>query len=76
MTTPTSTDLTTPGHLFTEIVSGRDLSRFDEIVAPDFVNPNASAAPGRQGVRKPFESLLAGVPDLKAFADEVFIFRR
>ncbi len=29
-----STDLIKLGHLFAEIASGRDLSRFDEIVAP------------------------------------------
>ena len=29
-----STDHVKLGHLFAEIVSGRDVSRFDEIVAP------------------------------------------
>ena len=45
-----SSDLTKLGHLFAEIVSSHDVSRFDEIKSPDYVNHNAFAEPGL-GVR-------------------------
>jgi len=61
------------GYLFAEIVSGHDMSRFDEIIAPDYVNHNAFAEPGREGVRKVFEGVLAGVPDVKVFVEDVFV---
>jgi predicted ester cyclase len=68
-----STDLVKLGHLFAEIVSGHDVSRFDEIVAPSYVNHNAFAEPGLEGLKKTFGAILAGVPDLKVFAEDVFI---
>ncbi|MDR3510164.1 MAG: ester cyclase [Caulobacteraceae bacterium] len=61
------------GHLFADIVSGHDFSRFDEIVAPTYVNHNAFAEPGREGAKDIFRAMLAGVPDLKAFAEDVFV---
>jgi steroid delta-isomerase-like uncharacterized protein len=61
------------GHLFAEIASSHDVSRFDEIVAPDYVNHNAFAEPGLEGVKKVFAGIRAGVPDLKVFADDVFV---
>jgi predicted SnoaL-like aldol condensation-catalyzing enzyme len=61
------------GHLFAEIASSHDLSRFGEIVAPDYVNHNAFAEPGLEGVKKVFGGILAGVPDLKVFAEDVFV---
>lgn len=67
-----STDLTKLGHLFAEIVSGHDVSRFDEIVSRDYVNHNAFAEPGLKGVEKTFGAILAGVPDLKVYAEDVF----
>jgi predicted SnoaL-like aldol condensation-catalyzing enzyme len=67
-----STDSVKLGHLFAEIVSGHDVSRFDEIVAPDYVNHNAFAEPGRAGVKKVFGAILAGIPDLKVFAEDIF----
>jgi predicted SnoaL-like aldol condensation-catalyzing enzyme len=73
MTTPMSTDLIKLGHLFAEIVSGHDMSRFDEIIGPDYVNHNAFAEPGAEGVKKVFEAVLAGVPDVKVFAEDVFV---
>jgi predicted ester cyclase len=60
------------GHLFAEIVSGHDVTRFDEIVAPGYVNHNAFAEPGLDGVKKTFGAILAGVPDLRVFAEDVF----
>ena len=73
MTTPMSTDLIKLGHLFAEIVSGHDMSRFDEIIAPNYVNHNAFAEPGREGVKKVFEAVLAGVPDVKVIVEDVFV---
>ena len=68
-----ATDQVKLGHLFAEIVSGHDVSRFDEIVAPDYVNHNAFAEPGLEGVKKTFAGIFAGVPDLKAFVEDAFV---
>ncbi|HEY2706427.1 MAG TPA: ester cyclase [Caulobacteraceae bacterium] len=68
-----STDPLKLGHLFAEIVSGHDVSRFDEIVAPGYVNHNAFAEPGSEGVKKTFGAILAGVPDLKVSVEDVFV---
>jgi predicted SnoaL-like aldol condensation-catalyzing enzyme len=73
MTTSMSTDLIKLGHLFAEIVSGHAMSRFDEIIAPNYVNHNAFAEPGREGVKKVFEAVLAGVPDVKVIVEDVFV---
>src|SRR5215470_1686198 len=67
-----STDHVKRGHLFAEIVSGHDVSRFDEILAPGYVNHNPFAEPGPEGVKKVFGAIIAGVPDLKVFAEDVF----
>ncbi|THF58558.1 ester cyclase [Ollibium composti] len=68
-----STDPLALGYLFAEIVSGHDVSRFDEIVAPDYINHNAFTEPGREGVKTVFGAIIAGVPDLKVYAEDVFI---
>jgi hypothetical protein len=68
-----STDHAKLGHLFAEIVSGHYVSRFGEIVAPGYVNHNPFAEPGLQGVKKVFGAIIAGVPDLKVFAEDVFV---
>jgi predicted SnoaL-like aldol condensation-catalyzing enzyme len=68
-----STDPLALGYLFAEIVSGHDVSRFDEIVAPDYINHNAFAEPGRAGVKTVFGAIIAGVPDLKVYAEDVFV---
>jgi steroid delta-isomerase-like uncharacterized protein len=73
MTTPMSTDLIKLGHLFAEIVSGHDMSRFDELIASEYVNHNAFAEPGLEGVKKVFEGVLAGVPDVKVSVEDVFV---
>ena len=73
MTTPMSTDLIKLGYLFAEIMSSHDMSRFDEIKAPNYVNHNAFAEPGREGVKKVFEAVLAGVPDVKVIVEDVFV---
>jgi hypothetical protein len=67
-----STDHVKLGHLFAEIVSGHDVSRFDEILAPSYVNHNPFAEPGPEGVKKVFGAIIAGVPDLKVSAEDVF----
>jgi predicted SnoaL-like aldol condensation-catalyzing enzyme len=61
------------GYLFAEIVSGHDVPRLDEIVAPGYVNHNPFAEPGREGVKKTFGALLAGVPDMKVTVEDVFV---
>ena len=67
-----STDHVKLGHLFAEIVSGHDVSRFDELVAPGYVNHNPFAEPGPEGVKKVFGAIIADVPNLKVFAEDVF----
>ena len=68
-----STDQVRLGRLFAEIVSSHDVSRFAEIVAPGYVNHNPFAEPGLEGVKKAFGAIIAGVPDLKVFAEDVFV---
>ena len=68
-----STDHVKLGHLFAEIVSGHDMTRFDKIVAPGYVNHNPFAEPGLEGVKKVFGAIIAGVPDLKVFVEDVFV---
>ena len=60
-----STDDVKLGRLFAEIVSSHDVSRFDEIVAPGYMNHNPFAEPGPEGVKKVFGAIIAGVPDLR-----------
>jgi predicted ester cyclase len=73
MTTPTTTDLVKLGYLFAEIMSSHDLSRLDEIKAPNYVNHNAFAEPGLEGSKKVLGAIIAGVPDLKVTAEDVFV---
>jgi predicted SnoaL-like aldol condensation-catalyzing enzyme len=73
MTTAISTDLIKLGHLFAEIMSSHDMSRFDEITAANYVNHNALAEPGREGSKKALGAIIAGVPDLKVTAEDVFV---
>ncbi len=73
MTTAMSTDLIRLGYLFAEIMSSHDLSRLDEIKAPDYVNHNAFAEPGLEGSKKVLGAIIAGVPDLKVTAEDVFV---
>jgi steroid delta-isomerase-like uncharacterized protein len=61
------------GYLFAEIVNGRNLDRFDELVAPDYVNHNPYAEPGLAGVMKVFGAILQGVPDLQVAAEDVVV---
>lgn len=73
MTNATTNDLIKLGHLFAEIMSSHDLSRLDEIKAPDYVNHNAFAEPGLEGSKKVLGAIIAGVPDLKVTAEDVFV---
>ena len=73
MTTPNHADLVKLGHSFAEIMSGHDVSRFDEIKSPDYVNHNAFAEPGLEGSKKVLGAIIAGVPDLKVTAEDVFV---
>jgi hypothetical protein len=51
---------------------GHDVSRFDEILALGYVNHNPFAERGPEGVKKVFGAIIAGMPDLKVFAEDVF----
>ncbi|MDR3446678.1 ester cyclase [Dyella sp.] len=73
MTIPTTTDLVKLGYLFAEIMSSHDLSRLDEIKAPQYVNHNAFAEPGLEGSKKVLGAIIAGVPDLRVIAEDVFV---
>ncbi len=66
-------DLTKLGYLFAEIMSSHDVSRLDEIKAANYVNHNAFAEPGLEGSRKVLGAIIAGVPDLKVTAEDVFV---
>lgn len=73
MTTFAHADLEKLGHLFAEIMSGHDVSRFDEIKSPAYVNHNAFAAPGLEGSKQVLGAIIAAVPDLKVTAEAVFV---
>ncbi len=73
MTHSASTDLARLGFLFAEIMSSHDMSRFDEIKAPSYVNHNAFAEPGLEGSKKVLGAIVAGVPDLEVTAEDVFV---
>ncbi|MDR3489542.1 MAG: ester cyclase [Bradyrhizobium sp.] len=73
MTTAISTDPIKLGYLFAEIMSSHDMSRLDEIKAPNYVNHNAFAEPGLEGSRKVLGAIIAGVPDLKVTAEDVLV---
>jgi len=69
----TSADLVKLGRLFAEIMSSHDVSRFDEIKSPNYVNHNPFAEPGLEGSKKVLGAIIAGVPDLKVTAEDVFV---
>jgi hypothetical protein len=68
-----STDHVKLGHLFAEIVSSHDVSRFDEIVASGYVNHNPFAEPGPEGVKKVFWRDHRGRARPQVFAEDVFV---
>jgi predicted ester cyclase len=72
MTTSTI-DLSKLGYLFAEIMSSHDVSRLDEIKAPNYVNHNAFAEPGLEGSKNVLGAIIAGVPDLKVTAEDVIV---
>jgi predicted ester cyclase len=73
MNSATFPDLTRLGYLFAEIMSNHDVSRLEEIKAPNYVNHNAFAEPGLEGSKKVLGAIIAGVPDLKVIAEDVFV---
>ena len=68
-----STDAEQLGYLFAEIISAHRLDRLGELVAPGYVNHNAYAEQGLEGVKKVFGAILAGVPDLVVTPEDVFV---
>jgi predicted ester cyclase len=72
MKTPMSIDPTKLGHLFADIMSSHDVSRLDDIAAQHYLNHNAFAEPGLEGSKKVLGAIIAGVPDLKVTAEDVF----
>jgi len=73
MTTPTYIDLAQLGHRFADIMNSHDVACFDEIKSADYVNHNAFAEPGLAGSKKVLAAIIAGVPDLKVTAEDVFV---
>lgn len=73
MSAANSIDLTKRGYAFAEIMTSHDVSRLDEIKAPHYVNHNAFAEPGLEGSKKVLGAIIAGVPDLKVTAEDVFV---
>ncbi|HEY1782916.1 MAG TPA: ester cyclase [Roseiarcus sp.] len=73
MTAPVSTDLAKLGYLFAEIMSSHDMSRLDEIKAPNYVNHIVFAEPGLEGSKKVLGAIIEGVPDLRVTAEDVFV---
>lgn len=73
MNSAPSPDLARLGYLFAEIMSNHDVSRLDEIKAPNYVNHNAFAEPGLEGSKKVLGAIIAGVSDLKVTAEDVFV---
>ena len=73
MNSAISPDLAKLGYLFAEIMSSHDVSRLDEIKAANYVNHNAFAEPGLDGSKKVLGAIIAGVPDLKVTAEDVFV---
>lgn len=73
MTTANSTDIIKLGHAFVEIMSNHDVSRLDEIKAARYMNHNAFAEPGLEGSKNVLGAFVAGVPDLKVTAEDVFV---
>lgn len=61
------------GYLFAEIMSSHDVARLDEIKSENYVNHNAFAEPGLEGSKKVLGAIIAGVPDLKVTAEDVFV---
>lgn len=59
--------------LIEEVVSTGDLSRADEVIAPDFVehNPAPGQGPGIAGFRQVVGMLHAAFPDLEVTPDEI-----
>jgi predicted ester cyclase len=73
MNTQVTNDATRLGYRFAEIMSSHDVSHLDEIKSPNYVNHNAFAEPGLEGSKKVLGAIIAGVPDLKVTADDVFV---
>ncbi|MES0861962.1 nuclear transport factor 2 family protein, partial [Ruegeria sp. SCPT10] len=59
------------GHLFAEIASSGDATRFAELVRPDYVNHNPYVEQGLDGVIGFFGHFMQAVPDLKVTAQSV-----
>jgi steroid delta-isomerase-like uncharacterized protein len=48
-----------------------DLSVVDELIAPDYIQHNRNAPPGRDGVKQFFAMLRAGFPDARQIAEDM-----
>jgi predicted SnoaL-like aldol condensation-catalyzing enzyme len=60
------------GHLFPELVNTRSIQRFDELIAPDYINHNPYVEQGLAGAQGFFAHLLQAVPDLHVSSEAVF----
>lgn len=60
------------GHLFAELVNARAIDRFDELIAPGYVNHNPYVEQGLAGAQAFFMHFVAALPDLRVTAEAVF----
>ena len=61
------------GYLFPELVNAREIERFDELLAPDYINHNPFVQQGLAGAQQFFAHLLEAVPDLRVTAEAVYV---
>lgn len=61
------------GHLFAEIASSGNASRFTELVRPDYINHNPYVEQGLDGVIGFFGHFMQAVPDLEVTAQSVLV---
>src|SRR5262249_7737608 len=59
------------GHLYAEILNGRDAARFVELVAPDYVNHNPYVEQGLAGVVGFFSHWLEAFPDTEVTVEDI-----
>ena len=60
-------------HRFAEILNAGDVAAFDMLVGPDYVNHNAFAPPGPDGVKAIFGALLAALADFRVTVEDALV---
>lgn len=59
-------------HRFAEVLNAGDVARFDALVAPEYVNHNAFAPPGPDGVKAIFGAFLAAFSEFHVTVEDAF----